>query len=157
MTIENALKIKKFAAGWCGKVVAKRKDYREKLLSAIDDLLPDNNEYDPYDILNCKNWDDGEECYDEYSRRTNYHSCLSDRCRELIEWENIYGLTKKGQNDLICALRIATDLIIEASGGVVGYTVGDLKKVFDGTIPDWVDKLYKGNLNRAKDTEGVWL
>jgi hypothetical protein len=157
MTIENAIKIKKFAVGWCGKVVSKRKDYREKLLNAIDDFLPDSKDYDPYNILNCKNWDDGEEYHDEYLRRTNYHSCLSDRCRELIEWENIYGLTKKGQNDLICALRIATDLIIEASGGVVGYTVGDLRKMFDGTIPDWINKLYKGDLNKGKDAEGIWL
>jgi hypothetical protein len=48
MTIENAIKIKEFAVVWCGKIVSKRKDYREKLLSAIDDFLPDSKDYDPY-------------------------------------------------------------------------------------------------------------
>ena len=115
MTIEKAIEIKKFAKNWITNIVAKRKDYRDKLCNAVDDLIPDEKDYDHYDILKCKDWDHGEEYFDGH--------CLSDRCKELIEWENIYCLTKKGQNDLICALRIAVDLLIAQSGGVVGYTV----------------------------------
>lgn len=160
MTAEKALEIKKFCTAWITKVVSKNKAYQQRLIAAIDDLFPnDIAEYDGYSMLDCKDWDDGEEYFDEWSGRKKWHCGMGDRMRELIEWDNIFSLTKKGQTDLTCTIRIAIDLLIEQSGGVVGYTVGDLRKVFDGNIPDFILNTFENKeaLLAAGDEEGIWL
>lgn len=149
MTANQALKIKEFSAIWITKVVAKRKDYCKRLLDALDDLIPDDIEKTDgivgYGILDIENWDYGE------------YGGMGDRLTELVEFENIYNFTKKAKLDFICTLRIAIDLFIKGSGGVVGYTVGDLKKAFDGNIPKEIIAQFEPKLETAKNEDHIWL
>lgn len=148
MTTEKAIQLKKFCIAWIRKVVSKNKAYQDRLISAIEDLFPDDiSHWDPYSILDIEDWDRGE------------YGGMGDRLKELNEWENTWNLTKKGQNDLSCAIRIGIDLLIKQSGGVVGYTVGDLRAVFDGKIPVEILNSFKHpkKLLKAKDNEPIWL
>ena len=154
MTTEQALKIKEFATEWITKVVAKRKDYAQRLLDVIDELIPENiGEYDPYSILGAKNWDEAEGDY----------GCLATLCDELfgkhreINCSSFWWYTDKACDDVVCTLRVAVDLLIEQSGGVFGYTVGDLRKVFDGNIPEDIASTFNESLKEANDHEPIWL
>lgn len=150
MTFEEISKVKNFTISWITKVIAKRKDYGERLVNAIEDLFPDDDKYDSFGIMFVKNWDFGVE-------NVQGAEGMGDRLSELIEGENIYGFTKKAQNDFICAIRIAMDLFVEQSGGVVGFTIGDLNKAFDGEIPSRICDMYEIALNDAKKDDGIWL
>lgn len=51
-------------------------------------------------------------------------------------------------------------MAVSQSGGVVGFTVGDLRDIFDGTIPDWIADQFTENktaLLSAGREEAVWL
>lgn len=144
MTPEKAISIKTFAQTWISKVVSKKKDYCRRLNNIIDDLIPSNiEEYDPWGILDIDDWDRG------------IYYGMGYRLRELF-YEG-YFISKKAQNDIECAIRIGIDLYINQSGGVVGYTVGDLRKVFDGNIPEEISKSFECNITMAKDSDSIWL
>lgn len=156
----KSLELKKFCIAWITKVVSTRKSYQQKLINAIEDLFPDDIErYDGYSMLDVADWDNVEEHIDPNTGRKHRYCGMGDRLKELNEWENIWDLTKKGQNDLSCTIRIGIDLLIYQSCGVVGYTVGDLRRVFDGKIPDDILKQFKHpkKLMKAKDNEPIWL
>jgi len=130
MNTEQILKIRQFSIDWITKVVATRRDYRERLIGVIDDLFPENIfEYDPYGMLDVENWDNGK------------YGGMGDRLTDLVEYDNIYELTKKAQSDISSTIRIAIDIFIKQSGGVVGFTIGDLKKMCDGEIPACMNKI----------------
>jgi hypothetical protein len=56
-----------------------------------------------------------------------------------------------------CCLRSGLDLVGEQSGGVLGFTVGDLKRMYPEGIPEWITSKFTENLNQAEDKQGVWL
>lgn len=157
MTVDQALQINTFAKTWICKVIApgnhwKRIKYRRELCEAIDDFIPVSIEdYDPYGILDAKNWDNGTKT------EWGWSSGLGDIITENIEWENIYDFTEKGKSDFTCSIRIAVDLFIKQSGGVVGFTIGDLRSAFDGKIPNHITSLFDGDVQSAKDHESIWL
>lgn len=55
-----------------------------------------------------------------------------------------------------CCIRAGFDVAVRQSGGVLGFTVGDLRSWFWGQIPYWIADQFDG-LRGAADTEGVWL
>lgn len=162
MTPEQLKNIKDFSRAWITKVIAKKKDYRERLLLVLDDIFPEPGEHDGFDIINCRDWDRGEKYINPNNAKDiSYNSSLGDRMTELIKNEGYsvcsFTLTKKAKNDFICTIRIACDLFIEQSAGVLGYTIGDLKKAFDGNIPEEILKTFEGDISQAGDNEPVWL
>lgn len=67
---------------------------------------------------------------------------------------------------LICCIRAGLDVASKPSGGVVGFTVGDLRRMYPEGIPDWVakpDPPFKDDdgqpidLRTRPDEESVWL
>ena len=50
-------------------------------------------------------------------------------------------------------------MAVSPSGGVIGFTVGDLRDIFDGSIPDWVAAHFEdpAAVLAAGRDEGVWL
>lgn len=156
MTPGQAKEIKVFSINWIRKVVSKKKKYQQKLIEVVEDLFPDNiGEWDTWGMLGCRDWDYGEE-YTERGK-THWHCSLSNRLREIIEIEDDFFLTEKAKNDIMCTIRIATDLLVNPSGGVVGYTVGDIKKAYDGNIPETICTRYERDLNAANEDDGIWL
>lgn len=58
---------------------------------------------------------------------------------------------------LSCCIRAGFDMAVAPSGGVVGYTVGDLRKIFAGKLPKWISNQFTDELALAGDHEGIWL
>lgn len=147
MTNEQALQLRKFAINWITKVIAKRKDYREKLLSIIDDIIPEDIEqHDAYCVLESLDWDWGNGRYYGFGNLLVHY------------WDGFYDgtFTEKVKTDISCAFRIGIDLYIKQSGGVAGFTVGDLRKVFDNNIPQFIQEYYP-EISEAKDSDSIWL
>ena len=44
-------------------------------------------------------------------------------------------------------------------GGVIGFTVGDIRRMYDGEIPDWFADLYQNPkaIKMAPDDYSIWL
>lgn len=66
----------------------------------------------------------------------------------------VYG---RFYDQINCCLRAGLDVAVKPSAGVVGFTVGDLRRMYGGRVPLWISRQYKGGLAKAKDTEAVWL
>jgi hypothetical protein len=59
---------------------------------------------------------------------------------------------------LSCCIRAACDVAVSPSGGVLGFTVGDLKEMWKGrSLPRWVTDFFDGDIVVAPDEAGVWL
>lgn len=61
------------------------------------------------------------------------------------------------ENQVCCCIRAGLDMAAAPSAGVMGFTVGDLRAMYEGTIPDWITGQYQTDLNHAPDTAGIWL
>jgi hypothetical protein len=122
ITAEKWLNIKSFCKKWITKVLATHHNhntvkYREALLEELDRFIPEDDFYGAMDLLKVKNWDSsvsGMLLCDFF----NY---------EYQAWSN---LSKKGQDDFYCMIRIAIDLFVKQSGGVIGYNVSHILDVF---------------------------
>lgn len=61
-------------------------------------------------------------------------------------------------SQLSAAVRAGMDCVAEPSAGVLGFTVGDVKRAFDWHIPAWFLALYPSlNPQTARNCEGIWL
>ena len=61
-------------------------------------------------------------------------------------------------NAVGCCLRAACDVACEPSGGVLGWTAGDLRKMWLGRpVPKWVKAYFEVDFDAIPDDAGVWL
>lgn len=97
--------------------------------------------------------------------------CAGTRVDDFL-WDNRYEFERNYKNgsfklvtgrfgEMISAcVRAGFDMAVAPSTGVVGFTVGNLRDIFDGMIPDWIADQFAENkpalLNAGRD-EGVWL
>ena len=98
----------------------------------------------------------------EYSASTRVDDYLWDNRYE-FERENKHGVeVVRGRfgDMLTSCVRAGFDMAVSPSAGVVGFTVGNLRDIFDGAIPDWIADQFAENkpalLSAGRD-EGVWL
>lgn len=57
-----------------------------------------------------------------------------------------------------CCVRAGMDMATEPSGGVLGFTVGDLRRMWRRRmLPKWVTDFFETDISTAPDTAGVWL
>lgn len=56
-----------------------------------------------------------------------------------------------------CCIRAGLDMATEITGGVVGFTVGDLHAMFPRGLPEYVSRHYDADLHSVDATEGIWL
>jgi hypothetical protein len=59
-------------------------------------------------------------------------------------------------NQLEIVIRASVDAVTDGEG-VLGYTVGDLRQMFDGKIPRWITRQYEGLTALTPDAAGVCL
>jgi len=150
MTPQKAIEIRDFAINWIEKVHHKsRKATKAECRELFQDLIQDDiaDGCDAYDVLSWEHWD--------YGDNGRYPCDFWTECKDYSFWGRVYTGRVIDLCEIAC--RIAIDLLIQQSGGVAGYTVGDLKKAFDGTIPSWLCDMYETDLNAQNDTDGVWL
>jgi hypothetical protein len=56
-----------------------------------------------------------------------------------------------------CCVRAGLDMATSVTGGVVGFTVADLKAMFPAGIPRYVQRHYENPLGQAEPQDGIWL
>jgi hypothetical protein len=86
--------------------------------------------------------DDGEVDYERLQER---------ECAALNQWDDQYG------GPVRCCLRAGIDMAAEPGGGVIGFTVGHLRRMYPEGIPSWVQRHYEKDFTAAADDDGVWL
>jgi hypothetical protein len=93
--------------------------------------------------------------------------CVGDEVTEFFEkylrWnERKEEYVGKFYDQITCCIRAGFDLAVKQSGGVVGFTAGDIREIFDGDVPDWVTKGWmKDNepidFSQIPDDACLWL
>jgi hypothetical protein len=80
--------------------------------------------------------------------------------RQYARWDEHWGARVR------CCVRAGLDMASAPSAGVVGFTVGDLRRMYRGHIPDWLNwqfihrktkKPIDLNSKRLKDGAELWL
>ena len=92
-----------------------------------------------------------------------------DIVREYL-WDNQLELEKErrgGSVDVVdtgigiavsCCIRAGMDFATTPSGGVLGFTVGDLRRMWKNrSLPKWVTEFFENDITLAADGDGVWL
>jgi len=107
-------------------------------------------------------WDNSEEMpeMDHYGRTQRYDYCC-DLFTESFDDHDYHHNNPdreyKFHTQLACCIRAGIDLAGKPAAGVLGFTIGDLKHIFGGVIPQWVCDISEADLNRAEDKDGIWL
>lgn len=93
--------------------------------------------------------------------------CLADYTDEYFgderEWSDRLEDYKPDRiiDPVMGALKAGFDLVVYPSGGgVLGYTVKDVRRMFRGNVPGWVKDYFDpddGSFDSFKDMEPVWL
>lgn len=64
----------------------------------------------------------------------------------------------KFANQVSCCIRAGLDRASSPSGGVLGFTVGDLRAMYPEGMPDWVTEGYQPPITKETPNDvGVWL
>lgn len=149
-----------------------RNPSRKWIIARVEEFIDDMEEYHP----RISDWDS---CWSNSAPRD--YPCVSVRMLE-YEWEWMPNSIKRLEDaenlepfetarerwfgPVCCCVRAGLDMASEPSAGVVGFTLGDLRKMYPEGIPEWVasalrddrDKpLTTSRLARFKDSEPVWL
>lgn len=104
----------------------------------------------------------------EMNGRTYYNPCVGDQVRShLSDHEHHRYNDRTGHekecgnrfaNQVSCCIRAGLDRASAPSGGVVGFTVGDLRRMYPEGLPGWVIDGYQPPITaETPDDAGVWL
>lgn len=102
------------------------------------------------------------------------HQCLhygpGDSMSEYL-WDNRYTVEKEDRKGncesvtgrfgqmLSACVRAGFDVAVAPSAGVLGFTLGDVRQIFKGTLPQWVKDFFENpeTLDDCLDNKKVWL
>lgn len=109
----------------------------------LDDYMP------RFECQSCR------ESFREYSGKP----CRCDEAWQLggQQWDDQWG------GPVQCCIRAGLDLASAPSGGVVGFTVCDLRHMYPEGIPDWINSGFTDpdgqpvDLNQGECNVGIWL
>ena len=59
-------------------------------------------------------------------------------------------------NQVSCCIRAGFDIAVNQSAGVVGFTCGQVRKMWNGKVPFWVKKEFV-DFDNIPDEDDVWL
>lgn len=96
-----------------------------------------------------------------------YDFALTKEVKQLDRWDKKADFEKYDEvkeeivsrvcEPIHCCVRAGLNLVGEQSGGVLGFTVGDLKRMYPEGLPEWLTSLFSEDLNQSANTQGVWL
>jgi hypothetical protein len=134
-------------------------DFSTRLLNAYN-LTKKRKEKAHRDITEFISMYEGEEVKDWDNAATS-HGLVCEHFDDYFhehDYMDKYGGHKVNSyfNLLRSCVRAGLDVAVGRVGGVIGFTVGDLKKIYGGKIPERVMKATGINYS-WKDDEGVWL
>lgn len=116
------------------------------LAEEVQDFI--SNREDEFEKI--ESWDHGDIYICDYVSETFSHFEHVDKHGELREAKFI--------TQIECCIRAGLDMAAEASAGVLGFDVGDLRRMYPEGFPDWLDNGdWPTPLKDLPDTAGVWL
>lgn len=111
--------------------------------------------YDNEDVSQIVDWDSGPDyiCDQVENHLNRYrHYRYNERTGEETEHRNRFA------NQVSCCIRAGLDLASSPSAGVLGFTVGDLRRMYPEGVPDWVVNGYEPPITpQTPDNAAVWL
>lgn len=125
---------------------------KEKIVKTVQQFFSCLNERD---WKEWRGWDatDGEFYLCDYFREF-----LQDVPGYWTFYDKPDGWEWRFESQLHSCIRAGIDVACEPSAGVVGFTVGDLRRMYPEGLPDWVLNWFEQPLTDAvSDTMGVWL
>jgi len=67
----------------------------------------------------------------------DYDESLECRCDE-IEWMHFEQYDTQWFGPVRCCIRAGVDMACEPSAGVIGFSAGDVRRMYPEGVPDWV-------------------
>lgn len=106
------------------------------------------------DVSDIKSWDDSpayicDRVTEWFSSEHEHY--WTDRRGDQIEFGN------KFYTQLRCCICAGLDIAAEPSAGVMGFTVADLQRMYDGVIPEWISGQFNTDLNQLETNERILL
>lgn len=98
---------------------------------------------------------DHESCFNPFYYEDG--NCEGGRSYRNFQWE------EKWWGRVQCCLRAGLDVAVRPSAGVLGFTVCDLRRMYRGNIPAWVNNDWHdpegrpADLNQGECAVGIWL
>lgn len=122
---------------------------KEKILDSVKKFFTERRFQNDYKLF--WDWDgnNGSECL------TDYVDDYYDNHRHWNRREEFY--TGKFYNQVTCCIRAGFDVAVAPSGGVLGFTVGDLRRMWNNKVPAWVKRIFEGKFDDFTDSDPVWL
>jgi len=123
---------------------------QEKIIKNVKDYFSEREFQDDWDGIN--DWDGNGDDYFLGDDVNDYFDIYRHWNSKTGEYEG------KFLNQITCCIRAGFDMAVKQSGGVVGFTVGDVRKMFDGKVPDWIKKRdWENPFDSFADDSLIWL
>ena len=123
---------------------------RKKIIDAVDDYF-ENSEISS-EWSNATDWDGNFGSFDVSVEVRDYFDEYRHWCRR----EETYGGWFYEQ--VTSCIRAGFDMAVEQSGGVFGFTAGDLRRMYSGNVPGWItDDRWETPFEQIPDDHGIWL
>lgn len=125
---------------------------RKKIAANIEGFF---SWYDGEDVSEIVDWDNApayicDRVDDHLSRHLHYR--YNERSGEETDCGNKFA------NQVSCCIRAGLDCASSPSAGVIGFTVGDLRRMYPESLPGWVIEGYQPPITvDTPDDAGVWL
>ncbi len=102
----------------------------------------------------------GWKAYEDWNGENGHYLCddVSQYFEHHFHWqwrEQEYG--GRFYNQIVSCIRAGFDMAVEPSAGVIGFTVGDLRRMYPRGIPSWLMNEFTDGFKTASDTEHIWL
>lgn len=147
--------------GFPHATAARRKKIEDRVLSFFS-----WRERDSEETAKIIDWDNTPSY--ESGGRTYYNPSVGDEVSSFLNDHEHYHYNErtgrevecgnKFANQVSCCIRAGLDRASSPSAGVVGFTVGDLRRMYPDGLPDWVIEGYEPPITDATpDDAGVWL
>jgi hypothetical protein len=97
----------------------------------------------------------------------DYNNCGYHPCSEVDEffdkyrhWNEKIGWYDENRfhNQITSCIRAAFDFAVKQSGGVIGFTAGDIRRCWDGNVPEWIKEAgWEVPFDTIPDNDQVWM
>lgn len=90
-----------------------------------------------------------------------YSYCLTDEVCNAFEQYMTQRMTKnedwgKFHTQATCCIRAGFEAAVKPDGGVVGFDVGDIRRMYPRGLPGWLCHGYPG-IEQQPDNMGIWI
>ncbi len=121
---------------------------QSKIVQSVDEFFSDLDR-DGEDVAAFVDWDNCPRV--EIGGIHTYAPCVGDLVADHLSEHYHVRETAKGrlepfgnrfENQVSCCIRAGIDLASSPSAGVVGFTVGDLRRLYPDDLPEWVSEAF---------------